>query len=92
MLEFLKSIDTIAPITLVDKIKINEVGGTTRAEVSVKSFFAALPTKLPSLTEPLRDLTEAERETLSKISALTQPPFTDIPPSQGEGKIDPFAE
>lgn len=90
IIAFLKSIGTIAPITLVDKVKITEAGGAVRADVSVKSFWAALPTKLPTLTEPITDLTANETETLTAVTGLTQPSLIEIPVSEG-GKADPFS-
>ena len=92
VIAFLKGIAGIAPITLVDKIKMNEAGGVARASINVKSFWAPLPAKLPALAESIGDLTADEVKTLSDITALIQPAFVDIPPSEeGGGKVDPFA-
>ena len=91
VIAFLKGIAGIAPITLVDKIKINELGGVARATVSVKSFWAAFPKTLPALNQPLSDLTSSEKKTLGDISKLTQPGFINIPPSEISGKPDPFS-
>ncbi len=88
---FVEGIELLAPITLVDKIKINELGGVARATVSVKSFWAAFPKTLPALNQPLSDLTSSEKKTLGDISKLTQPGFINIPPSEISGKPDPFS-
>jgi Tfp pilus assembly protein PilO len=87
---FIKSIEKIAPITMVDKIKLTESSAETRANVSVKSFWAPLPTKLPALTDQISDLTPDELNTLNEISKFIQPTFTEVPASETEGKADPF--
>ena len=89
---FLKSIANIAPITIIDKIKMTEVGGVARAVVTVKSYWSILPKTLPTLTSPITDLTAAEKKTLEDVSALTQPSFVTVPPSEGVGKTDPFSQ
>ena len=92
IIAFAKSVDQIAPITLVDKIKIAESAGAARATISVRSFWAEFPTKLPALTEAISDLTNDERNILGSISNLTQPQFIEVPPSQGASRPDPFTQ
>jgi hypothetical protein len=91
VLDFFSGIEKFAPISMVEKVKLNEVGGSTRGSVVVKSFWAELPKKLPSLTEKLNDLTNDERATLGDIAALTQPSFVSVPPSDVSGRSDPFS-
>jgi hypothetical protein len=89
---FANSLGSIAPITLVVKIKLSEDSpGSALANVSVKSFWAAFPTKIPALTEAISDLTPDEQQLLQKISALTQPVFVQLPPAGGGGRSDPFS-
>ncbi len=92
VIAFIKGIKTFAPITLVDKIKINEAGGSSKATFSVKSFWSAFPKTLPAITEPIADLTADERKTLQDISTLTQPLFSEETVVPGGGKTDPFAK
>lgn len=87
-----KAISQVAPITLLDKVKISESAGAARATISVKAFWAAFPTKLPALTEAITDLTADEKKTLSVVTGLTQPQFIDIPPSQDSSRPDPFTQ
>lgn len=91
VIAFLDSIGKIAPITMVDRIKLTENGGVSQATIAVRSFWAGFPKNLPAATENLTDFTPAERDVLNKISGLTQPQFVELPPTQG-GKTDPFAE
>jgi Tfp pilus assembly protein PilO len=89
---FLNSINSFAPITIVDKIKITESApGVSLASVTVKSFWSPFPTKVPAVTTAIDDLTSSEKQTLQDLSTLTQPVFNQIQPSQG-GKSDPFSQ
>ncbi len=87
---FLKSLSDIAPITIVEKLKMSETGGVARAAVTVKAYWSNLPKTLPTLTSPITDLTPAEKKTLESVNALTQPSFVIVPPSEDAGKTDPF--
>jgi len=88
---FIKAIASFAPISVVDKIKISEsVLGATLANVSVKSFYAPFPTKVPAVTSAITDLTAAEKQILQGLSSLTQPRFAMIQ-AGGGGKADPFS-
>lgn len=87
---FLSSIAQIAPISLVDRVKLNETQGTTRATVTVRAFWSDLPTKLPEVTKQLTDLTPDEKKILVSVANLIQPQFVKIPATSGAGKTDPF--
>lgn len=81
ILEFLATIKNFAPISLIDKVKINEAAGVARATITIKAFWSELPVALPPITQAMSDLTPDERLTLDSISTLTQPEFTEILPS-----------
>ena len=78
---FLTAVADISPITLVNSVKETETGGSVKADVSVKSFWAAFPKTIPSITEPIADFTAAEKGILAKVAGLTQPTFTEVLPS-----------
>lgn len=86
---FLESIQTIAPISIVDKVKINENAGSTQASVSVKSFWAVLPAALPTTNQTLTGLSTDEQKLLDSVNALTPPAFGVLPAASG-GKDNPF--
>ena len=92
ILTFLKDIANIAPLSLIDKIKINQNGDSQLADVTLQSYWAPLPKILPTLTTPISDLTAEERDVITSISSLTQPTFLVVPPAEGSGKVDPFAQ
>lgn len=90
VIQTILDIQTLAPITVVDKIKLNETGGTARSTISVKSYWSALPTKLPALTEKVAELTSAESTLLEMINNLEMPDFSTITATDTAGKEDPF--
>lgn len=90
---FLSAVSKFAPITIVDKIRISESAGITRADVSVKSFWAALPKTLPKVDSPISDLTAKEKETLAGMLSLTQPTVINVAVSPQEGtNPNPFGQ
>lgn len=90
IIAFLKTVTNIAPITLLDKVRISEGAGLTHADVSVRSYWAVLPKTLPTLTTPITDLTADEKKILGSVTTLTQPDFVEVPASDDGGKTDPF--
>jgi len=90
--KFLSSIDKIAPISLVDKIRMTEGGGVLQADIGIKTFWADFPKTIPPVTTPISDLTPAEKETLTKILGLIQPNFTEVTAAQGEVNPNPFGQ
>ena len=97
IIAFLKAIGDTAPVSLVDKIAFSESMGESSATVSVKTFWAAFPQILPSVTESIMDLTAEEKNTLDKISALAQPTSFELligseggEMGEGGGRPNPF--
>jgi Tfp pilus assembly protein PilO len=88
---FIKEIGSIAPITVVDKIKITESApGASLGTISLKSFWAPFPTKVPAVGQAITDFTPQEQQILQNLKSLTQPIFSQVPASSG-GKSNPFA-
>jgi hypothetical protein len=88
---FLTGVTTFSPITLVNNVKVTETAASVKADVSVKSFWAAFPKTIPSVTEPITDFTAAETEILANVARLTQPTFTEMLPST-DINSNPFGE
>lgn len=91
ILAFFKKIGSIAPITVVDRVRVNSSGGNMLANVSVRTFWAREPEKLPASTDPITNLTTDEQSVLDEVSALSAPTFVEVPPAEG-GKADPFVQ
>jgi len=89
--EFLATIPKMAPISIIDKVKLSESGGGARATIIVSSLWAELPTTLPKVDQAISDLTPDEEEVLTEISQLIKPAFAEIAPGAGGGKTDPFS-
>lgn len=89
---FLVAIDKFAPISLLHSVKITQTTGVFTADVTVKSFWASLPTKLPSSVEQFTELTVEEKQILADLTNLAQPVFIALPPPGSEFKLDPFID
>ncbi len=87
---FLSDIRTFSPISVLDSAKVTQSGDILMATITVRSFWAPFPSKLPSTIEEFSDLTPDEKETLANLSALTQPSFVTLPPPSESVKQDPF--
>lgn len=89
---FLNSINTFAPLSILNKVKLAQSGGNFSADVTVISYWSPLPTKLPDTIEDFGDITAEDKQTLANISALAQPQFVSLPPADSNGKTDPFSQ
>lgn len=70
---FINSISKVAPLMTADKIKISESLAVTKADITIKSFWAPLPKTIPSITGEVKELTEEEMQVLSLIESLRKP-------------------
>lgn len=75
IISFIKSIDSIAPITLVDKMQLSEDKGVNIANISTRTYWAEFPSTIPTVTQSVTDLTVSEKDLLTQISNLTFPSF-----------------
>ncbi|MGA3292113.1 MAG: hypothetical protein ABSC49_03160 [Candidatus Microgenomates bacterium] len=92
LLTFLNDIETIAPITQVSSARISETGGQATANVTTKTYWAPYPSVIPSVTQPITDLTSSEKQVLTQISSLIQPVFSTLTPSASGGNTAPFGQ
>lgn len=93
IVDYLNTLPTIAPITIVDKVELIEVDQISRATVTVKAFWTAFPKTLPALNDTLSDLTEKETEILTEVSELKQPQFSSgVGEAVDNGRVDPFTQ
>jgi hypothetical protein len=92
VLDFLKSINSFLPLSLVEKVKLTSQAGAGRANITMKVFSSPFPKKLSSLTEPIPELSTEEKSILSEIMALTLPPFVEVEATGPTGRINPFEQ
>lgn len=90
IIDYLKAVNTFVPLSTLDRVKINQSGGNARAEVMVRTYFSPFPTQLPSMAEPIKDLTAEEKELLGKLSQLTPPMFINLTPQAPVVRESPF--
>jgi|WetSurSiteA1Bulk_404760.scaffolds.fasta_scaffold00731_7 Tfp pilus assembly protein PilO len=88
-IEYIDSLGKLAPIVTVQKIKLSQSGVTT-ASLNLRSYFAPFPTKLPTLTEPAKNLTADEKKIIEKMISLTPPLFLELVPTGITNRVDPF--
>jgi hypothetical protein len=90
LLEYLKDFKQVSPISRIEKAKFSQSAGLVKADISIRSYFAPFPTQLPAITEPMKDLTALERDTLSKIILFRQPLQNSLTPQLPGLRDDPF--
>jgi len=90
IIPFLNTVKTLAPISTIDTAKINQQGGVASANVRIRVYFAGYPTKLPSLTEVVNELTDEEEGLLDTLSGLTLPVFSTLNPQEPTVRENPF--
>ena len=90
IIPFLNTVKTLAPISTIETAKINQQGGLASANVRIRVYFAGYPTKLPSLTEAVNQLTSEEETLLDTLSGLSLPSFTTLTPQEPTVRESPF--
>ncbi|MBI2066031.1 hypothetical protein HYT60_00795 [Candidatus Woesebacteria bacterium] len=90
LVAFLKTIKTLAPLSTIDTVKMNQQGGVASANARIRVYFAGYPTKLPSLTEAVNELTGEEEGLFDTLSGLSLPTFTTLPPQGPSVRESPF--
>lgn len=90
VIAFLNTIKTLAPLSTIDTAKINQQAGAASANVRIRVYFAGYPTKLPSLTEAVNELTGEEEGLLDNLSGLSLPTFTTLTPQEPTVRESPF--
>lgn len=90
ILSYLKSFKTSMPITIFSKIKITGSGEMVRASITITGFWSPLLTKIPAITEPIKELTPDEITLIEKISTYTRPTFSEVLPTNPQPRSNPF--
>jgi len=91
VLNYLISTKSFAPLSVVDRVDIAQASGAIRASVNLTVFWVPLPTKLPAISEPVRELSADETNLITELSSLEQPFFTQVLPAAPSARIDPFS-
>ena len=76
--------------TVVEKIEFSSSDNLVLASVSVSSYWAKIPGKLPNFSDPIEKLAEVDMAALEIMSQLTPPAFSDLVPSGPSARTNPF--
>lgn len=87
---FLEEISKSLPVMVIEKVKINTEGGTSKATVAINVYGADLPKKIPSLTTAVSGLSTEEVTLLNELSSYSQPSFSTLEVQEGSTREDPF--
>jgi hypothetical protein len=90
VISLLNGLETLAPILSLNKVEMSLSGSVVNADMVVGSYWSAYPDKLPSVTDPIQELTKTNNETLKKVVQLTPPFFTTLTPTEPYGRQNPF--
>ena len=93
LVDSLKSITPLVNMLSLD-LEQNVQDNTVKASIVMKSFSSELPKTLPSITEPISELSEEEINTLDELKTFRQPEIgsqTIIPVATDSGRTNPFA-
>ncbi len=88
--KFLLSFYNALPLMSIDKVKLNNVDGSTRADVTLFVYSADNPEKIPAVTDSINGLTSEDIAVLNKISTYVEPEFFDPKPIEEVQKENPF--
>lgn len=91
IVNFLKEIDTLAPISTLDEIEYNQdEGGKINTTISLSIFWGDFPTKIPPITEPIKTLSIKEEKLLEQLADLQKPELIDLKASEPTTRESPF--
>ncbi len=90
-IRFLSKLQNTAPISTVDEVTVNTETGIVKTTLKSSVYWAALPTGLPAITEPINDLTAEEKNILNQVYSYRLPQFSILEPSSGSNdRVNPF--
>lgn len=92
VINFLKYIQTLAPISIVTGVKLSETSGVDTASVSMISYWAPFPKVIPSVNQPITSLSTVEEQILSQVATLVQPTVTQGFASEPGVNLTPFGQ
>jgi hypothetical protein len=90
IIEYLENLNQYVPLFTIDGVSIKGEKGSYLANAKIIVYRATLPTVLPALTQPIKRLTNDEKQLLEKLARMKPPEFTTIDPSEPSDRKDPF--
>lgn len=90
---FLQQIGSIAPLTYIEKFDLSGEVGVATSNITLKTYFAPLPTTIPAVTQPVTDLNSTEKEIMKELTTLIIPQVvTDVGGSKEGSNPFPFGQ
>ncbi len=92
LISFIKDIKSLTPLSTIDDVRVSGGAGSgiVSMEVKMAVYFSGFPDKLPPLTQPIKTLTQKEKELMDTITSLQKPEFAEMSTTQPEPREDPF--
>ncbi len=87
---FLKSLVESIPIVTLESVEVEGNRESIQTKVGLLVYRSELPTLLPAITAPIKNLSDKEEELLDALTKLSRPEFTSLEPSGPFERIDPF--
>jgi hypothetical protein len=78
LLIFLIGLHYSLPISRIVEVTVNEEGDLATADLIRSSFYSPFPETLPTLTSPISDLSDEEKEQLNFFAKYRQPDFSQV--------------
>lgn len=91
IMDYLKELPKISPVSSVFGIKISNLDGSHFiAKVELTVFWSDFPTTIPAVREPVFSLSESELKAMEIISNLREPEYQIMEPSTQSERTEPF--
>jgi len=90
VIDKINQLKNVIPLIILEKVDFKIEGTIASADVSIKSYWSPFPDKIPSLTQPLSDITSEEKSILESLLSLTRPSFDQLLPQEAQEREDPF--
>ncbi len=90
--DFIKKLYDIAPITTISSGNLSgtESAGEISAGFDMLIYWSDFPTQIPPISAPLVELSDKEKELLSKVNNLKSPLFVILEPQPPAERSQPF--
>lgn len=90
-LSLLQDLRASAPLTRASRVRFVVSGTSALANLTVLSFWGALPEKVGKVEDPIVQLTSAEEELLREFGNLSVQEGREVVPAPPQGRENPFA-
>lgn len=90
VLSFLREVESIAPLSVVDSLNFSSEENLLTADVVIHSFWSPFGGKKSRSGSSFQEITEAEKEVLVKLGDLRRPELSDLAPTGPFQRKSPF--